>query len=332
MLFTRVLTFTWTQNDLRGREFPFSSKVELVHGSAAAVGLYLYHSKQRNQDLPVTRISWGLPSQHAVRDFSPLQARLTQTGQEGAISHWEFFNKGLLCTFRQLLLTGNFSVQDVLEWEHQSRLRDQHFWKLSCNKGEKTNQKPNKPRSPSSWIKTTASFCLVIYLFWVLKSHFSTSWKWFCCSLIPEILMIQDKRVIQCHRCFLSAKPARFQISTQTALSGQCPPSPMVTSSAHSALHSESFHPPPVSQREGELGRAAPFSQQTACCTELTDQVQHSTRIHNRAPGRTRIGEEMSGEGRTPEAGSREGSEQFTRQGLWRVSAKGRWGTSEMNP
>lgn len=144
--------------------------------------------------------------------------------------------------------------------------------------------------------------------------------------------MIQDKRVIQCHRCFLSAKPACFQISTQTALSSQCPPSPMVTSSAHSALHSESLHPPPVSQREGELGRAAPFSQRTACCTELTDQVQHSTRIHNRAPGRTRIGEEMSGEGRTPEAGSREGSEQFTRQGLWRVSAKGRWGTSEMNP
>lgn len=188
-----MLTVIWTQNYSRGCEFPFRSKAELIHGPAAAVGLTICTTQTRglrSQDLPVVGISWGLPSQHAVRDFSPLQAKLTQTGQEGAISHWEFFNKKLPCTFKQFLLTGSLPVQEVLEWEHQSTPGDQHFLMLSCNKGEKKIQKPNKPRSPHSWIKTTASFCLVIYLFWVLKSHFSTNWKWFCCSLKPAILVI----------------------------------------------------------------------------------------------------------------------------------------------
>lgn len=38
-------------------------------------------------DLPAAGVSRGLPSQHAVKRFSPFQAGLTQTGQERAINH-----------------------------------------------------------------------------------------------------------------------------------------------------------------------------------------------------------------------------------------------------
>lgn len=101
MLFTWVLAFTWTQNDLRDMNFHSGLKLGwFMDQQQLWVSICTTQTRGlRNQDLPVAEISWGLPSQHAIRDSSPLQARLTQTGQEGAISHWEFFNKGLPCTF-----------------------------------------------------------------------------------------------------------------------------------------------------------------------------------------------------------------------------------------
>lgn len=143
--------------------------------------------------------------------------------------------------------------------------------------------------------------------------------------------MIQDNRGIQCQRCLLSAKPAHglaWQVSVPPVPSSPsqlrqlctlshrrqpCIPllllkgrgagqhSPILT--AHRLLH-----------RAGWAGHSS--KTQTHSRAALGQQGQNHLLTLGEAWGR--------GQCRTPGAGNREGSEQFSRQGLEKASARGR--------
>lgn len=154
--------------------------------------------------------------------------------------------------------------------------------------------------------------------------------------------MIQDNRVIQCQRCLLSAKPAHLQVSPQTALAGQCPPSATITLSAQTALHSESqkaaLHSPPAPPgKRSWAEQPNSYSPQAAAQSWLGRAQQQHSQQGCSGTARTEEPadpwEKPGGEGIAEHLGQEAEKDLSNSPGrVWRrLQQEGDRGTSEMN-